>query len=378
MGTLSMLATLPGVLLGPIGGTLADMFSRKKIIVFSDLINGICVLSLVVLLFWQPENVSLIIVWLFVVTIVIGTVAAFFRPAVSASIPDLVPKEKLTGANSMNQSSLQISLFFGQGVGGVLFRILGAPVLFLIDGLTYLFSALSESLITIPQNIPEKGKNAKEIFRKFKSDTKEGFKYVWKDRGLRYLLITATFLNFFLAPIGVLLPFFVEDHLGATPDWFGFILASLGIGALVGYSIAGTLKLKGPTRGKLTIVYLFLNVLGFGLLGLATTPMVAMIMTFFLGIFSGMVNICIMTILQWTTPSEIRGRVFGVLGTIAGGLYPIGMGLSGVVADLTGRNIPPIYIGCGIISAVLTLLVSFSRDFRAYLSFEPKETANNQ
>lgn len=373
MGTVSMLAMLPGVILGPVGGTFADMYSRRKIIILSDFLCGILVLSLAGLVFYSPESINFIIIWLFVVSIAVGVISAFFRPAISASIPDLVPKEKVAAANSMNQSSMQISLFFGQGAGGVLFRIMGAPMLFLIDGLTYLFSAFSESFIKIPQTIPDRGESAGKVFKKFKKDTIDGFKYVWRDRGLRYLLFTATFLNFFLSPIGVLLPFFVEDHLKATPDWFGFMLAALGIGSLVGYAVVGSLKLNGRQRSILTIVILFLEVMGFGFLGLASTPVMATIMTFTLGCAGGMVNINIVTIIQLTTPSEIRGRVFGLIGTIAGGLVPIGMGLAGVIADLTGRNIPLIYIACGVISGILTLLVSMSRDFRNYLAYEPVE-----
>jgi hypothetical protein len=78
-----------------------------------------------------------------------------------------------------------------------------------------------------------------------------------------------------------------------------------------------------------------------------------------------------------TTPGEIRGRVFGLIGTFAGGLTPIGMGLAGVIADLTGQNIPLIFISCGVLSGLLTLMVAINRDFRAYLAYEPKEENNN-
>ena len=78
-----------------------------------------------------------------------------------------------------------------------------------------------------------------------------------------------------------------------------------------------------------------------------------------------------MTILQQSTPSAIRGRVFGLVGAITGGLAPIAMGLSGVLADLTGQNIPLIYVSSGVITFIITLAISFSADYRRFLAFEP-------
>ncbi len=370
MGTLMMAAMLPSVLLGPVGGTVADMYSRKKIIVLSDVLCGVGVLIAGAMLIYMPDQKSVIVAVLFVVSVFIGIIGSFFRPAIQASIPDLVPPEKIQAANSMNQSSMQISMFIGQGIGGVLFRILGAPLLFIIDGLTYLFSAASESLIKIPQVVPEKANGTKEKFRKFKLDLVEGLQYVWQRRGMRDLFVAATFLNFFSAPFPVLMPFYVEDHLGATPDWFGFILAAFGVGALIGYAVAGSLKISGVIRSRLIITLLFVQSLQFALFGVVYDRFLALSITLFLGIFNGIINVYILTILQTTTPTEIRGRVFGLLQTIAGGLMPLGMGLGGVAAELLNNNVALIFIVSGLTTALCMVVVSASRPFREYLAYE--------
>ncbi len=90
-----------------------------------------------------------------------------------------------------------------------------------------------------------------------------------------------------------------------------------------------------------------------------------------LGVANGFLNIGVMTILQQSTPSAIRGRVFGLVGTITMGLSPIAVGLSGVVADLTGQNIPLIYVFGGAITFIFTLAISFSVEYRRFLAFEP-------
>jgi MFS family permease len=373
MGLIMMFSMLPGVILGPIGGTIADMYSRKRIIVIGDFINGIIVLCLAAVLIFVPDNHSLIITLLFVVAVLSGIIGAFFRPAISASIPDLVPQDKIPAANSMNQSSFQISTFFGQGIGGVLYRLLGPATLFIVDGLTYLFSSLSESFIDIPQKTTKTGEGIKAKYNQFISDIKEGFAFVWKNKGMRALFFSAAFLNFFLSPIGVLLPFYVEDFLNVNSDWFGFILAAFGAGALIGYLIAGAIKISGHKRTFLTTSLLFLVGLAFGWLGMNRSPYIALVIEFITGMMIGVININIITIMQITTPSEIRGRVFGILGTISGGLYPLGAGLTGVIAELTGNNVPAIYMTCGVITAALTLIVSTSHNFREFLAYEPEK-----
>lgn len=372
MGMIMMVSMLPSVILGPLGGAFADRYSRRSIIIFSDLLNGVVVLALAGMMFIAPDEKSVIIVWLFVASIIVAVVGSFFRPAISASIPDLVPKTKVAAANSLNQFSLQLSTFIGQGIGGTLFRLLGAPVLFLVDGLTYLFSAFSESFITIPQTFREKGEAKNSVFAEFKNDIAEGFRYVWKRTGLRTLLLGASFLNFFLTPIILLLPFYVEDFLKARPDWYGFLLASLGVGAMLGYLAAGVLKLPGTARSMTMIVVLFCQTLGLGLLGLITLPWLSLLVMFLFGVMNGFFNVNIMTVLQISTPSEIRGRVFGLLNTISMGLSPIAMALSGVIADLTNQNIPAIYVTCGVITASLSVALALSKEYRLFLACEPE------
>jgi MFS family permease len=370
MGLLMMVSMIPFVILGPFAGTFADHFSRRNIIIFSDILSGIPVLTLAFLMFYRPNASELLIVCLFLVNVTLAIIRSFFNPAISASIPDIVPREKVSAANSLNQSSVQISQFIGQGIGGYLFVLLGAPLLFLIDGITYLFSAFSESFIRIPQKIPEKSGVWLDKFRKFKSDTMEGFRYVWGHTGIRALFFAASFINFFAIPIFVLLPFYVEDHLNATSDWYGYILAAFGFGTLIGYGIAGGVKISSHIRSKAVISALILMSFCLPILSILREPVLALVLMIIIGALSGFFHIHIYTLLQIAIPSEMRGRVFGLLITLTGGLTPISMGLSGVIADLVNQNIPLIYAVSGIITLCLTIITSFSRNFRSFLRSE--------
>jgi MFS family permease len=373
MGLIAMVSALPTVIFGPIGGTFADRHSRRLIIIYGDILRGVVNLSLAFLLFLAPGATGATFIWLFAGAIIGGIIMSFFNPAISASIPDLVPKDKIAAANSLNQFAVQVTSFLGMGIGGVLYRVLGMPLLAVVNGLSFLFSAFSESFITIPQEIPEKNGGWKETLSDFKQDLVEGMSYIWRRKGLRTLIFGFGVINFFSVPIIVLFPFYVEDFLLATPDWMGYLAAAFGFGAMGGYLFAGVVNLSGNTRKNLLIFCLLFQTLLMIGLGLVLVPWLSLFIILILGVASGFLNISVMTILQQSTPSAIRGRVFGLVGTITGGLAPIAMGLSGVVADLTGQNIPLIYISGGAITFILTLAISFSGQYRRFLAFEPSD-----
>jgi len=371
MGTIMMLSMLPLVILSPFGGTFADLHSRRRIIITCDVIYGVSVLSIAALMFTRPEATALIAGWIMVVAVVSGIVSAFFHPAVTAAIPSIVPEEKVAAANSINEGTFQVATLFGQGVGGVLFRILGAPVLFLIDGLTFLYSAISEYFIKIPQVIPEKKSSWREELNRFGSETREGLRYVWRLKGMRNLFLASAFLNFFAMPFIVLLPFYVEDVLGLSPDWFGFLMAGYGGGSLAGYAIYGSMKMSGTTRSKVlnvSLVLLSVCLVGFGF---SRSPFLSLGLIAMAGLFGGLYNVAAMTLIQVSTPEQMRGRMFGLLHTIVLGLSPFAMVLAGIIADSIDRDVTIMFVVCGVILVLISLAIGLNRDYRRFLAFEP-------
>ena len=370
MGALSMLSNLPGVILMPIGGALADRYPRRLIIILGDLLRGVSLVALTALMVLRPAAVGVILAGLFVVSVINGIVSSFFGPALAATIPDLVPRSKVNAANSLGQLSMQGSLFIGQALGGVLFRLLGAPVLFFLNGLSFLYASGSEVFVKIPQTLPERRGDWREQFRDFGHSIAEGFSYVWSRPGLRALLYFSAALSFFTSPIIVLMPFFVEDTLKVSTDWYGFLLAGYGVGTLLGYVMAGLLRVKARTRGSLMIVISLMIPLGFVGLGLARQPGAALLLTILGGLASGYATVNITTMIQVTTPGEIRGRVVGLLSALSTALTPIAMGLAGIIADLVDQNIPAIFIACGLFTIVIALVLSTNGDYRAIMATE--------
>lgn len=373
IGSFFMFTALPAVFFSAFGGAVADRFSRKKIIVLSDTLNGtiVLILGLFLMNYQGPEKIAVLAV--FAVGMSMSTLGSFFGPAISASIPDLVPEKKLQAANSMSQLSQKSSVFFGQGLGQPLMALLGLPVLVIANGISYLISAFSESFIHIPQIIPERAKGLNEYVGVFKADLKEGLQYIWKKAGLKRLLVASVVLNFLTMPIIILLPFFVEDYLKIHIRWYGFFLAIYGIGALVGFMMAGIFSFRGRRRTRYLIAFMLAEPIGYSFISFIHSPLQAGVLFFLGGLFSGLVMVHIMTILQLTTPSTIRGRVFGTNTMIASSTAPLGMGLGGFLYDVFNHDIALLYTSAGILMIVLILVTALNKDFRSFVAFDEEE-----
>jgi len=147
------------------------------------------------------------------------------------------------------------------------------------------------------------------------------------------------------------------------------MLIVFGIGTTLGYAIVGIFKLRGTTRKNLVIVFTIFEAMSTVLLAYCHNQYQAMAVMFMQGFFSGFVMVNITSLVQITTPTEIRGRVFGVVTTITGSIAPLGMGLGGVVADLLDQNIPLLFVILGGIIIALVVLVSFSPHYQRFLSY---------
>lgn len=374
IGLLMAAVTLPAVLFAPLGGAVADLVSRKKVLVICDTLNGITILTFAFLMFNSISTESAIIV-VFMVAMIYGTTSAFFNPALLSLIPDISKPSDISKANSLIESTKQIAMLVGQGTGAILYRLFGTPVIALVNGIVFLISAFLESFIKVsPSKTIEEGN--KLSTNQLLINIKEGFVYVMSVPGLRNVFFTTAVINFFLAPILMLLPFYIEDTMKLSADWFGSMMVALSLGVVGGYILAGAAKVPAKYRDKAIFVSLMILSGSFGALGVVNNINLALVAITFAGLMSGYVSINFLTLMQTNTENHLRGRVFGYLTTLTGGLAPLAAALSGIIADALDKNISLIYISCGVITAIFTIMVSFNSDYRSFITSDTEKDSD--
>jgi DHA3 family macrolide efflux protein-like MFS transporter len=365
-GLISGVSTLPMVLLGPIAGVFVDRANRGRLIAWTDIAGGALVSIAAVLFFTLPGNTPLLLATVFVVTLGTGLLDTFSQPSISASIPDLVPKEKLEAANGLNLSVLHVAMLVAQAVAGLLYRLLGAPLLVAANAVAYLWAGTSELGVKTP-DLPRPASGT-HPWRRFAEELAEGARWVWRHRGLRTLLVISTVLNFLVTPLLALMAFFVEDWLGLGPEWLGYLMACYGGGGLAGFAVAGAWKVRGS--GRLALVAGAMIGQSATVALMVALPGIAVQVALFLaaGLCGGIVNVHFMTLMQTAAPAELQGRVQSLSTTLATAVMPVGMALSGVFHDLTHGNFWLVIGLPGLVMLAASVAALASREYRGFLA----------
>ena len=178
----------------------------------------------------------------------------------------------------------------------------------------------------------------------------------------------ASLFNACLMPVTVLLPAYATSYLHADVRWYGFLLSAISAGALAACLLISAVTLTGRARGRLTIGALASLAVSLLLLGQIHSPWLALALAFVTGVMSGVVNVMVISIVQRQTSDTFRGRVIGLHAMSTRALVPIGMVGGGLIADLTGRNVPLVYGTCGTLALIAVALLAGCRPTRAFLS----------
>ncbi|WP_438865350.1 MFS transporter [Neptunicella sp.] len=369
MSIIMALSMLPGLILSPLAGVLADSCNRKTIIIMADLLRGGAVLLLTICVFFYADN-HLLVVSAFAVTGVINSSCkAFFQPAINALIPDLAHKIQLAKSMAFFESSNQATLVVGQVLGGILYHLLGAPLLLLIDAISYFLSALSQSFIAIrfqPQT--KRSGQLKQRYHQFLQQLIEGYQYIQSQTGMWPTLVFSASVNFFIAPVMLMLPFYVKNQLHQQAQWYGMLLAAMAIGSIIGYGCAAHFPVKAKHRPWLMLF----AIIGFALMTLllssshyALFSATALLIG---GVGLGLFNLNSMTLFQLQTPAKLRGRVMSLLMTASSAFLPLGLLVGGGLGKALNNDPQPIYAFCGIGIILTTLTVMLCRSARQFMA----------
>ena len=343
----SFLGLAPMVILAPFAGVFVDRWSRRALIFVADFLQALATLILV-FLFW----LGVVHIWHILILLTIrGILQAFHSPAVSAIIPLMIPKEKLSRMNGLNYLCSGAVTLVGPVVAALLLGLWKIHQILWIDMATFTVALIPLLMIKIPSVRKEQDMSS------FKEEFFEGFAFIRNAKGLLPLLILATALNFLLTPLSTLLPYYVKfDLLGEAPD-LALVMAFFQGGILAGGLVMVVIKgfKKKMVAAGLSIYVTFL---GYALVAL--TPIrgfwfmaiSAMVMTLCLPV----ANVTMQTILQIVVPMKMQGRVNSVVTALASAATPLGMVLSGTIVEFI--RTASLFLGCAIIG-MLTLTLSW-------------------
>ncbi len=334
-------ASVPGIILGPAAGALVDRLDRKNIIVFSDIIRGVLVLTAGVFMMDRIFTVAHV----YVILVIFGIVQPLFSSAVGSSIPNIVGDGQLQQANSLRQLGASVTSLIAPALAGVLLIALGGaqraiPVLFIANGLSYLLSGISECFLELPPPGAEEAGEKLQV--SFIERIREGIRYVADSVLLRRMLPVLAMMNFFGVPLNqVILPVMVIDTLGLGEVMLGLVQSALAAGLLLaalGLSSIKWTRQSKPLLGALLAHGSSVLLLGGGLalaLYSAVSPraigIILVSAAFTLGATGAVANISLTTIVQRLVPDRMRGRVFALLNTLLGGTAPLSLGAAGLL-----------------------------------------------
>ena len=379
LGLMIFSFSLPAVIFSPVTSLVVDRLPKKYVLVASNLLRAVIVLSyLVVLHLSAGRSNGLVLLTLYTITFIMSTVGQFFNPAEAASIPFLVGRNHLMAANSLFSLTLALSQVIGLVILGPLaVKLIGIQPAFTLIACLYLAAAVLLSGLPHDKATASHA-TAHGNWEQAKRELKEGAGFVIHDRFIAATMLHLTLIASVVLVLVMLAPGIASRVLHLAPEDAIVVFAPAGIGMLLAAALLGR---RGNTEQKQRLVRIGMigTILGFALLGVlawrfeatnqrlildasvmrlppasAALIVATVMVSFILGLSISGVNIVSQTLMHEHTPERLRGRVFTVqfmLNNLVG-IPP--MVAIGALADWIG--IPRVLVGVSALVLVAFLI----------------------
>ena len=314
LGMYQISELVTSILVNPFGGVISDRFSRRRILMVTDLVCGILCLAISFI-----RNDSWMIGALIFANIVQAIAFAFSRPANKAIITELVEKDELVLYNSRLELVMQVVSVSSPVLSFLVLQFASLRITLVLDALSFF---LAFGLVALLPKKEEKTFGEKKLtFRVIFSDIKEGVHYIVKQKEIFFLLVMASSVNFFFAAFNYLLPF--SNQLYGVQGAYATILTMGAIGSIVGALLASKIK----ASMEMLLFLLALTGLGVMIMGFTLPSYLTFSGNFVCELFMTMFNIHFFTQVQTKVEGEYLGRVLSSIYTLAILFMPIATGL---------------------------------------------------
>lgn len=345
LGLIGLAELIPYFALALYAGHAVDHHSRKMIAAISCLLHiAVGIFLVLVALGWLAPPVPLI----YMAVAFLGLARALLRPSYQAIFGQIIPREKMARYTAYASSAFQICVVAGPGLGGLMIGFAGLEWTY---GLAALSGAIGLYGITFIRIAQEKTAGPRANFLK---SLFEGFHYVRKHELIIGIMLLDMFAVLFGGAVSIL-PAFVKEVLNAGPETLGILRAAPAAGAvLTGLYLARRPLLEDSGR------HLFLSVGGFGIaiiaFGLSSNLWLCALFLFISGCCDSISVVIRGSIMQLTTPDQMRGRISAINGIFIGSSNELGALESGIAASVMGL-VPSIIFGGA--ATILVVLLTY-------------------
>ena len=281
---------------------------------------------------------------------------AFHWPAMQASTTLLVPEEHLSRVAGINQALAGAMNIIAPPTGALLIGVLQLQWVLSIDILTAGLAILPLFFVHIPQPARIIASAGKSMVGSILEDIKEGFLYVFRWKGLFYVLLFAVMINFLINPAFTLLPLLVTKHFHGNAIQYGWIESATGIGIVIGGVGLGA---WGGFKKKIQTSMLGIVGMGIGALITGFAPgnlyLMGVAGVFVLGLMNPITNGPFFALIQAKVDPGVQGRVMTMINSITSGLTPLALIIAGPLADRYG--IQTWFVLGGILCIVIAVLM---------------------
>lgn len=326
LGLVNFAALLPVVPVSLLAGVLSDRFSRRNIIIISE---SILLLQAMIMagLIWF----NMIQVWhVIALSFVLGASSAIEQPARLAFIVDVVGRDDLSNAIALNSSGNNLARIAGPALAGIIVASIGAAACFLINGISYLAVIIALMVIQLPH-------------RTFSNEPlqvvgslKNGFSHIMNSKIIMSLLLITSVASFLTIPYIALMPVFARDQLNTGAEGLGFLLASIGIGAILGALLVANLK-KGK-RGEWLVISNILGPIFLILFCISTSLPLSLLLVGLVGASNSMRLTLANSLTQLNTAEEYQGRVMSVFNLLFNSMSRVGALAIGGLAEIVSLS----------------------------------------
>ena len=321
VGLMLMATAIPSLFVGLVAGVFVDRFDRKKIMIASDLLRALIVVSI-------PFLVQIDILFLYVAVILASSVKQFFDPAEQSVLPDVASEEELSAANAFLSISSFGSTAIGFAAAGFLASTGDIALAFYVDALTFLLSAACVIAVKIAPMVSDEATSVRAVVQNLRA----GVSMLLGTPILRSTLIVFAPVLFAFGLWNVLLLPFAIETLGGSEFEYGLQEGLTSLGFVAGSLLMAKYIDRLPEGTWMVISFAVMGVVGI-IYGLASNIWVAIVLVMISGFAQPPSSIARSLILQRNTPREFRGRVFSAFFVTRDVLFLLGMATAGL-ADI--------------------------------------------